>query len=220
MRYVVGKQVIRSENAAKSVCQPCSHLVNWLRGRTSTDSALDYGCGKLRYTAHVAARSRDIGIVDSAVQLMRTQLVAGQYGTVAEYAARTWPGCRIYTVDEFFEGIADVYDFVLCANVLSAIPSRHIRAKSLAAIRASMRDGGQLLVANQHVNSYFRTIQASDKSRQHLDGWITDSRRGRSYYGILRKERVASLLQSAGFHVMDAWIAGSSNYVLAAKEEL
>jgi hypothetical protein len=107
------------------------------------------------------------------------------------------------------------YHFVLCANVLSAIPSRHVRAHSLRAIRDVLTAKGQVLFVNQHTNSYFTLMRHKESSRPFLDGWISEARGHFSYYGILNKDRVIELATTHGFRVIEAWIDGQSNYVLA-----
>lgn len=217
MRYRVGKLEIRSENAAKPMDSAATPLVFWLMNRDHVSAALDYGCGKLRYTKFIAARCIHLGIVDSSVQLTRLQRIDGRTATVAEYAKHRWPKCKIYEVKEFWKGIRQSYDFILCANVLSAIPNAKARAKSLRAIHAGLRRKGELLVVNQHTNSYFTEIQAKPTTREHLDGWLAQSRNGAAYYGILRKDHVIRLLTRYGFVVQDSWIEGQSNYVVATK---
>ena len=145
MRYKIKDSEIRSENAAKPAIDAAAFLVNWLRKRESTPSALDYGCGKLRYTAHLAHRSKHIGLVDSQVQIERTQRICGEYTSVKVFASQRWPGCTIQNLIEFWSCPARRYDFVLCAHVLSAIPCPKARAKSLRAIRAALTRGGHAL---------------------------------------------------------------------------
>jgi hypothetical protein len=190
-------------------------LVNWLAQRPQTQSALDYGCGKLRYTSHLAANSPDLGIADSKEQLDRTQIIDGEQTTVREYAEEAWQGCHIYDLGSFWQGIEEAYDFILCANVLSAIPSAAVRARTLRSLRAAMSQHAKLLVVNQHTNSYFTQAKASPKATPHLDGWVMSSQKGASYYGVLTKAKTVGLLQRYGFAIQCAWVDGQSNYVLA-----
>lgn len=171
---------IRSENAAKPIAQASNALVDWLLSRPRVRYGLDYGCGKLRYTPYVARRCFSLGLVDSSLQLERPQIIAGRRTTVKEYARRQWPSCRIYTVQEFWCGTGEHYDFVLCANVLSAIPSRRLRERSLRAIKACLRQKGECLVVNQYRNSDFQQARKRGEAIPHLDGWILASSRGTS----------------------------------------
>lgn len=217
MHYKIGKVEIRSENAAKPIKAAAAPLVAWLRNRKHVTAALDYGCGKLRYTDFIAQRCTYLGIVDSKVQLTRTQRIDGHKTTITEYAKIKWPNCRIYDIKAFWDGIPHLYDFVLCANVLSTIPSAKTRAKSFRAIGAALHAGGEVLVVNQHTNSYFTEIRAKPTTVEHLNGWIAQSRNGVSYYGVLKREFVIHMLTGYGFIVVDSWLQGQSNYVLARK---
>jgi len=219
VHYKISGIEIRTENAAKSATDTSNGLVTWLNRREYTPSALDYGCGKLRYTDHLAQRSKHLGIVDSEVQITRMQRIDGQYTSVQEYVKKKWPGCRIHILEKFWNDPSDLYDFVLCANVLSAIPCPKARAKSLRSIYAALRPKGQVLFVNQHTNSYFTKVRKRPSTSLHLDGWITQSRGAASYYGILNKDSVAKLIVRYGFVIKEAWVQGQSNYVVASKEK-
>jgi len=217
MHYRAQGLTIRTENAAKSIGQVSKSLVSWIVANVSVNAALDYGCGHLRY-AHVLSRaSNRLGLVDSPEQLDRRCCIGGNVTTVRALAKRTWPSCRLYTVAEFWNGVSERYDFVICANVLSAIPSRAIRSRSLAAIRTCLHRSGRFLVVNQHTNSYFTAAMASPLASKHLDGWILRSSIGPSYFGILNRDKVIRILRSHQFRILESWIEGQSNYVLAGK---
>jgi hypothetical protein len=217
MHYRIKGILIKSENAAKPMMDAAGPLIEWLKQRPYTHSALDYGCGKLRYTRHLAARSRHLGITDSTVQLDRVQRIGGQMTNVRQYANAHWPTCHIYQLNQFWQGIPRSYGFILCANVLSAIPCPRIRARSLRALRAALTSNGTLLVVNQHMNSYFAEARQKSKAFAHLDGWVQQSRKGAAYYGILNQESTIRVLTRFGFLVADAWNSGQSNYVLVRR---
>jgi Methyltransferase domain len=217
MRYRILGTEVRSENAAKPMGQPFQALVRWLASRSRVSAALDYGCGKLRYTPYLARSCLALGIVDSNVQLERPQLIDGRLTSVSRYARRRWPQCRVYVVEQFWAGVRERYDFVLCANVLSAIPSRRARSRSLRAIKACLPPGGECLVVNQHANSYFQEAKRRAGAVAHLDGWMLHSLRGACYYGILGRDKTVRILRSVGFAVLDAWVEKQSTFVLAAK---
>jgi len=215
MRYIVKDLEIRSENAAQPTGNAAAPLVEWLNERDHVNAALDYGCGKLRYTKYIAMKCRSLGIVDSRIQLNRVQNIDGKISTIKEYVKMRWPSCNIYEIEDFLNGVELLYDFILCSNVLSAIPSSKIRAKSLRAIHDALSSNGELLVVNQHTNSYFSKMKSMANNTPYLDGWIIQSRGCASYYGILNKALVIRLLKRYGFSIMDSWIEGQSNYVLA-----
>ncbi|MFI5397645.1 MAG: hypothetical protein ACHQ9S_19070 [Candidatus Binatia bacterium] len=143
--------------------------------------------------------------------------MGGRLTTIREEARKTWPRCRIYSIDRFWSGIKERYDFVLCANVLSAIPSRRDRSRSLRAILACLTSTGTVLVVNQHTNSYFTKASTTPHALKYLDGWLLRSPKGPAYFGVLGKDKVKRLLCAHGFRIRDAWIEGQSNYVLAGR---
>jgi 2-polyprenyl-3-methyl-5-hydroxy-6-metoxy-1,4-benzoquinol methylase len=214
MHYPIHDIVIHSENAAKPESDAARPLVDWLAQRDETPSALDYGCGKLRYTHNLASRSRRIGICDSNVQLTREQIIHGVRTSAQAFAKGNWPDCRVHILEEFLRSQCRKYHFVLCANVLSAIPSQRIRARSLRAIRNTLTTNGQVLFVNQHTNSYFTLIRQKPTTRPHLDGWISETNGHFSYYGILNKVAVETLATAHGFGIVESWNDGQSNYVL------
>ncbi len=217
MHYRIKGILIKSENAAKPMTDGAGPLIEWLKQRPYTYSALDYGCGKLRYAPHLAARSRHLGITDSTVQLDRVQRIGDRMTNVRQYANEHWPTCDIYDLAEFWLGIPCSYGFILCANVLSAIPCPRVRARSLRTLRAALTSKGTLLVVNQHSNSYFAETRQRSEAFSHLDGWVLQSRNGAAYYGILNKESTIKILTRFGFVVVNAWINGQSNYVLVKR---
>jgi SAM-dependent methyltransferase len=215
VHYSIKGITIKTENAAKSSKQGSRYLINWLLQHEHVTDVLDYGCGKLRYTTYLHHISNSLTIVDSDCQLDRTQIIGDVKTSVREYAQNHWPGCTIYDLEQFWNGIQERFEFILCANVLSAIPSAKARAKSLRAIHSVLKRKGQLLVVNQHTNSYFTQMQNDPRSMQYFDGWISQSHNGGAYYGLLNKDKVIALLTRFGFEIIDAWIEDQSNYVLA-----
>lgn len=218
MRYKVGNLEVRSENAAKPIAQAARPLVEWLRQMEPVGLALDYGCGKLRYSGHLAKRCSRLTLVDSGIQLDRVQKIAGRQTTVREFVKRKWPTSRVLAVEEFEED-GTVFDFVLCANVLSAIPREDARSRVLHNLHRRLAPGGSCLFVTQYRNSDFRKMAASKNARRHLDGWILVTKRGAFYYGILDRRRLEELVTRHGFRSIHSWLEGQSAYVLATREE-
>ncbi|MBI1822327.1 MAG: methyltransferase domain-containing protein [Nitrospirae bacterium] len=196
------------------MAQASAALTNWILTRPPVRRALDYGCGKLRYAPYLARQCSQLGLVDSNVQLDRSQVIAGRRTTVKRYAQRHWPSCRIYAIEEFWHGIEEKYDFVLCSNVLSAIPSYHLRNRSLKAIMSCLRQKGECLFVNQYTNSEFHKARNRPEAIDHLDGWILASQKSASYYGILDRAKTIRILRAIGFRILEAWIDGQSAFVL------
>jgi hypothetical protein len=217
MRYRVGQLTIRTENAAKVPREASRKLAKWLLANVRASRALDYGCGRLRYTPQLARVSKAIGLVDSEDQLDRRTRIGRTITSVRARAMHLWPACRVYSIQQFWNGTRERYDFALCANVLSAIPSLRLLTRSVLALHSSLTREGVVLFVNQHSNSYFTKTRTSPNAIPHLHGWVLNSRKGPAYFGILPKDRVISLVTSRGFRVHDAWIEGQSNYVLARK---
>lgn len=215
MRYRIKKLEVRSENAAKPASQSARAVVEWIEKQRRMKSVLDLGCGKLRYARYLAGKCDHLGLVDSQVQIERRQVIGNCHTTVKDYAANSWPHAEVYSLEEFWKKTRRRYDFVLCANVISAIPSRIIRARTLRSILRCLKKGGRVLVVNQYANSYFSRMINSGKVIAHLDGYILCSVRGNYYYGILPEEKMSRILAVCGFKVIERWRIGQSAFVLA-----
>jgi 2-polyprenyl-3-methyl-5-hydroxy-6-metoxy-1,4-benzoquinol methylase len=142
VRYKVGKDEITTENAAKPMSQASAPLVNWLKAQKRFGRALDYGCGKLRYTGILAENSKWLTVVDSRFQLEREQIIAGKSTTIRRYVRQTWRRTNVLEISEFSRRRSS-YNFILCANVLSAIPLRSVRSQVLKSIRARLASNGK-----------------------------------------------------------------------------
>lgn len=214
MRYKVDGVEIRSENAAKPWSQASEHLVAWLSANVKSRRALDFGCGKLRYAVHLRRCAESLVVVDSEHQLSREQVIDGELCTIYSFVKKNWPNVTPLN-SVAFSTANKRFDFILCANVLSAIPSRRVRTDVLNQIRCALSAKGSVLFVTQYSNSYFREIGASGRARDHLDGWLLPSIRGYAYYGILSLEKVAKLCSAHGLDVERRWQHGGSAYVLA-----
>jgi 2-polyprenyl-3-methyl-5-hydroxy-6-metoxy-1,4-benzoquinol methylase len=215
MHYRLDGREIKSENTAKPASQASASLVAWLQGMSAVERALDLGCGKLRYAPYLASRCRTFTLVDSQVQLCRKQRLFGETTTVREYSARVWPHSRVLSTAEFVHSSAK-YDFILCANVLSAIPISSARSSLLRKIGNSLKKNGHCLFVSQYRNSYFEAVAQSEAAKPHLDGWLLTTPRGTFYYGILNTDRLAELASRHGLAVLAKWVTGQAAYVLAA----
>ena len=215
MKYVVRSKTIASEVTAKPPRQASAYLLRVLREQPKVARAVDYGCGRLRYVRALARMADGLTIVDSADQLDRITTIRGMNTTVRHSAQRSWPDIRIETVVEFRDRATPKFGFALCANVLSAIPSRAERAKALEAIKRRLIPSGRLLVVNQHTNSFYCEISRRKDAIPHLDGFLVTRSNQASYFGILDKSKTAAILRDAGFKIEDQWISGQSNYALA-----
>jgi hypothetical protein len=215
VRYRVGEDEIRSENTAKPVSQAAAPLVDWLRSRGSLRRALDYGCGKLRYACTLAENSKFLTLVDSAYQLNRTQVIDGGRTNVRAYARKHWQHVRVLDVGDFEDDNAR-FDFALCANVLSAIPSKSVRCHALGLIRSKLAGDGRALFAVQFRNSFYRDLAQRCDVVPHLDGYVLRTLRGTFYYGLIPPDKLQRIVHAAGFRIENTWISGESAFVLAS----
>jgi hypothetical protein len=215
MRYRIDGKLVASELAAKPPSQASRYLLAFLSGHDRVARAVDYGCGKLRYAAQLAVMAESLTLVDSCCQLDRQQRIDGAETTVRRLAQQNWPTVQIETVSEFQANREPKFDFALCANVLSTIPSKAARSRALAAIKRRLKVSGSLLVVNQHTNSYYSQVARREDVVTHLDGWLLSRSNLASYYGILDKKKTSEILQEEGYEIIEHWIEGQSNYALA-----
>jgi len=206
---------IRTENAAKPVSQPSTYLRDWLLSHLAVSEALDYGCGKLRYTGYLAKVAGFVAVVDSEIQLSRVQTIAGLQTSIREFVARRWPNVRAYNVSEFSR-VAPRFELALCANVLSAIPQKGPRIEAIRVVASHLNQAGVGLFTVQSRNSYFKAWASDPKARRYGDGWLVPSDGRASFYGIITRPKLERLVSEAGMHVVKSWVHGESSYVLAA----
>src|SRR3954451_20261754 len=121
MRYNINGTEVRSENAAKPACFAGRWVLDWMSMLDRRASALDLGCGKLRYTVHLSRLLQSVVAVDSKAQIDRVQKLFGLDCSVREYTARYLPNVSAFAFDEP-QWRRSQYSVILCSNVLSAIP--------------------------------------------------------------------------------------------------
>ena len=216
MRYRVGSDVVKSENAAKPRGQRSAYLADHLRARPRVRTALDFGAGKLRYTDLLAEHCEQLGIIDSQVQISRTQVLAGETTTVLDYARRHWPHALVQSWEEF-RSTDDLYGFALVANVLSAVPSPSVRRQIIREVGRHLHPDGEALFVTQYRNSYFKEARTHAGARGHLDGWVLQSRRGPAFFGVIGPDRLRSLLSRNGMKVVETWTRDGCAYALTCR---
>ena len=177
---------------------------------------LDYGCGKLRYSVHLAKIAKSLTLVDSEDQMSRVQVIAGERTTIRRYVARHWPHARVINVSEFRESRGR-FDLVLCANVLSAIPRKEVRRRLVRLLASRLRPGGHCVLAAQYTNSYFCQQMSSPSVLKYGDGFITGSRENASFYGIIRLPVLSRLAISCGMKIVESYRRGQSIYVVVGR---
>lgn len=216
MIYKINNNIVHSENAAKSYLQASSYVLKLIYNIKRVNSILDFGCGKLRYSFALRSRCDKLTIVDSRIQLERNQKIHGSYTNVYSFISNyknieAIPFC-------YFTGYSIIYDYIFCANVLSAIPCVATRGNVLQHIYKLMSPTSISMFITQYTNSYFKRVANSGRAKKHLDGWLLDcGKRGYSYYGIINRDKLRMLLVNNGYTIVCSWVYNQSAYALATK---
>ncbi len=216
MKYEARGLIIDSENAAKPATQANRVVLDWIAGLPTNASVLDYGCGKLRYTIPLAKAVRLVSAVDSCVQIERPQIINGTRTTVRRYARAHLPNTEVYGVHTGYFAKRK-YDYVLCANVLSAIPCFETRREVLHQLLKAVKPGGQILVCTQFRTTYFRKFAANPQAKRYKDGWlVTRGIRG-SFYGIIGPDKLRAYCRAAGIKIVKLQVLGETAYLFGTK---
>jgi len=182
------------------------------------DRALDYGCGKLRYAVTLAGRARHLVLVDSHTQLTRQQQIDGHRTSVRQYVEQRWQHVKVHDADEFPTSRLR-FDFALCANVLSAVPSQAARLRIISAISKHLKRGGQALFVVQYRNSHYRDLEAAKHARRYRDGWLIVNGRVASFYGLISPDELCEHVVRGGLYPTETWTSGGeAAYVLACRQ--
>lgn len=216
MRYFVRGLEVRSENAAQATDRPAQHLADLLEAERNHRHSLDYGCGKLRYTGPLVAGARHVTLVDSEVQLSRDQPLGNEQTCIREYIAMHWPACRALTIQQFGAD-ATRYDFVLCANVLSAIPDYAVRAHTIDAIRDHLASDGRALFVTQYRDASFTERIRAGRAKRYRNGWMVADPNRPTFYEMIDLNQLQQLLTRHGLSVDSAHIHDKSAYVYATR---
>ncbi len=216
MHYKIGGVRIRSEYAALSSGNPHQLVLKQILDWPRDASVLDYGCGKLRYSIPLARVVHSVTAIDSAVQLMRTQKIDGQFTTLRQFACSPNSNIRVFSLNET-QWQKSRYDRILCANVLSAIPSQRHRNELMSKIRKVLRRDGVALIVNQHRNSYFKTYASRKTARRHLDGWLLSTKAGTRFYGLIDKSVLLRLCKRSRLSVSRIGVWGESTFAIVTR---
>jgi hypothetical protein len=214
MRYKISSEIeIRSENAAKPGSQPSKFLLNILSGLPRVSSAFDYGCGKLRYQKAIIRTADELAIIDSEIQVSRTQMLGGKEISIRQLFKGS-NHTQVYN-DVEFDKHKQHYDRGFCINVLSVIPSYSRRRRALEVIRQKLKTNAECLFVVQYRNSDFTRMSRMKNAMPWLDGFILNSLRGHSFYAMISPDRLEASLKSAGFVVRETKLNEGSAYTWA-----
>jgi hypothetical protein len=216
MRYDLGGGIIiKTENAAKPKGQASKFLQEILYELPHVPETLDYGCGKLRYYDSLLERTDALTLVDSEIQLSRLQTIGVDYASIRDVGRHS---NRVTICNESeFAGLNRTFDRAFCINVLSAIPFYARRREVLSNILEKLNFGGACLFVVQYRNSDFSRMSKLSSAMKWRDGFVIDSLRGYSFYGLIRPERLVRMVLAAGFRVEGLFLNEGSAYLWGLK---
>jgi hypothetical protein len=218
MRYKLASGIeIRTENAAKPASQPSQFLLRLISDLPRVAATFDYGCGKLRYVKPILDTTEVLAIIDSEVQLSRTQVLDRKETSIREMFKRS-NRIEVFTDTEFSETESQ-FDRGFCINVLPVIPSHSRRQRVLKVIRDKLSRKGECLFVVLYRNSDFTRMKSMPNAKPFLDGFLVDSLRGHSFYGLIPPDSLKSLLERSGFHIGDVRLDEGTAYVWARAAE-
>lgn len=212
--YVINGITIRSENAAKPHTMPSGYLCDYIKSSVKTGSALDFGCGKLRYSEQLIDKFEVVTFLDSRKQLERVQIIRGVQTTIPEYVHNNYENAGVVSYENILK-IKNCYDFILCANVLSAIPCKSTIDKVIIGIRDLLKDDGEAIIVNQYKSSYFKKYETGTN---HLHGYIYQNSRSASYYGLLDEGLVSEICLDNDLSIIKSWSKAGSSYVVVGRK--
>ncbi|HAV1655968.1 class I SAM-dependent methyltransferase [Enterobacter hormaechei] len=215
LNYKIDGITIRSENAAKPHTMPSGYLCNYIKNSKKNGRALDFGCGKLRYSEQLVNKFNVVTFLDSRKQLERVQIIRGIKTTIPEYVANNYKNSNAVPFENV-DKITDQYDFILCANVLSAIPCKTTIYKIISSIRELLKSDGEAMIVNQYKSSYFKKYESGIK---HLHGYIYQNFRNASYYGLLDERVVSEICLENNLSIIKSWSKAGSSYVIVGKNK-
>lgn len=215
LNYEINGVTIRSENAAKPHTMPSNYLCSYIKDNIKNGCALDFGCGKLRYSEQLISKFETVTFLDSRKQLERVQIIRGVKTTVQEYVFSNYKNASVVPFENMRQ-IKNCYDFILCANVLSAIPCKSTIDEVICGVRDLLKDDGEAIIVNQYKSSYFKKYEEGVK---HLHGYIYQNSRNVSYYGLLDESVVNEICLNNNLSVIRKWSKAGSSYVVVGKNK-
>lgn len=212
MHYLINDCLIKSENAALSSHQTNIEVIKYIDKLSTGIDILDYGCGKCRYSRQLNTKSRKLVLIDSEIQISRKQIICDVKTTVKEYAKNYLTNTLVYALENIQE-IDLKFDFILCTNVLSAIPKTEDRVKTLNQIKHLLNFEGNALITVQYYNSYFNTYSNNPKIIEYNGGWIIPKGNDYTYYGIIKPKSLIEYCNMAGLFIKNKFSKDGSIYL-------
>ncbi len=212
MHYQIGDCIVKSENAALPTNQTNKIVLSYLENLPNGIIALDYGCGKCRYTKYLNKKTEKIVLLDSVIQISRIQRICDENLSVVEYAERYLSNSYVYPIESYNFG-EEKFDFILCTNVLSAIPILNERYNILNNIYKMLKPSGYALISIQYSNTYFKNYKNKNGARKFGDGWLIKKGNNYSFYGIILPDKLIEMCQSVGLQIHNIYKHDGSIYL-------
>lgn len=212
MHYHVNKYLIESELAAKSTKQTNRIVLEFISELPSYYRALDYGCGKLRYSIPLARQTSKVFAIDSVYQIEKKQMIADSFIAPKDYKQEN---LIIQSVDSD-EWKQEKYNIIFCTNVLSAIPDDEERLKIISNSKNVLDSLGYMFIVVQYRNSYFDQYQMRNDTIKHNDGWLIKRGNNKcSFYGMITADKIINLCNIVGFNYYETVKTDGSCYIKA-----
>lgn len=213
MQYTISKNcIVKSQNAALTTQQPNKKIVDYISTLPDNIEALDYGCGKLRHSILLYYKCSQLVVIDSNIQLERIQRISNQEISVIEYIKNYMPNAKAIPLHDI-NIIYKKYDFILCTNVLSAIPSLDERIVVINNIKKYLKPKGKALISVQYRNSYFNTYKNNENAKRYLDGWLIKRGVNYSFYGLIMPNDLIKLCINHGLKILNKNLHDGSIYL-------
>lgn len=214
MHYKIGNCLIKSENAAKSHKQQSIYLRNLINSEDKIESTLDYGCGKLRYSEILVSKSSKQVFIDSQLQLERQQIIHNERTSITEFVKIKYRNASTIALENI-DNIADKFDFILCSNVISAIPCVNERSKSIKRIKRLLKNGGKALFVCQYKDIYFESYKSRADCEEYFDGFLIKNKKSYSFYGLITPIILEKLITDNGMKIIRKIDRKGSIYIYA-----
>ena len=215
MHYKYQDIVIKSENSAKPISTPSKDILLLFEEFVNkSDTVLDYGCGKLRYTVPLSRMCNKVFGVDSREQLTRTIKISGKPTTLMNYA-KQFKNINLFTIDNQ-EWMNIKYDKIILSHVLSSIPYEEDRIQIVNTLKDIMDEKSTLLACTNHRMSYFKKWDKSDKVIKYNDGYLIKEPHP-SYFGKIDKEKLAGYFKSNGYKILKSFIVEDNSYCICKR---
>lgn len=214
MKYIKKGVEIDSERAAKSYLQPNKFLCALLKSLDHSKKALDYGCGKFRYTKLLLEIFDRVVAVDSRAQLTKTQNIHGKIQRGIDFKPKR---VSVFYLEQK-KWLNQKYDFILLAHVLSAIPSRQHRMHVLGNISRLLKRNGTALIVCQYKDAYYENQAKKDNTTPFLDGVISHNGKKGTFFGLIQISKLLPMLKTTGLDAIDIKKKDNCYYITVSKE--